>query len=188
MKRIFIAVKTEPGPELNAMVSFFKRALNNEKIKWSEFANMHITLVFLGDTDELKIRVIDKLLKELCSDFQSFSFRISGARVFRNMKDPRVIWAGITETEKLKELNSIILSALREKDIVTEERDFSPHLTLGRIKNISDTEILKRSVESFRNKSFQIVNVSEIILYESILRPEGPLYKPLGKYQLLPSS
>ena len=184
MKRIFIAVKIDPGEELLKMISSFKTALKNESIKWTEISNIHITLVFLGDTEDKRIKEIDTILSGICSGFRSFDLILRGAGIFRSLRDPRIIWAGINSSKELSELNKRITAELRETGTKLEERAFSPHLTLGRIKRLKDTQALSGLIGNYKDKEIQRLRVSEIILYESILSPEGPVYKPLGKYSL----
>lgn len=184
MKRIFIAVKIEPGEELLKMFSSFKNALKNESIKWTETSNIHITLVFLGDTEEQRIKDIGLLLSEICSGYGEFELILRGAGVFRSIRDPRVIWAGISYSKEMADLNKAITGMLRETGTQTEERVFNPHLTLGRIKKINDISLLSGLLEKHTNNEIQRISVKEIILFESILRPEGPIYKPLGTYLL----
>jgi 2'-5' RNA ligase len=95
MKRIFIAIKAEAGATLLKIVSSLKSGLIEEGIKWTNPDNIHITLAFLGDTEEDMIRVISSKLKDRCEGSGNFELYIRGTGVFRNLSDPRVIWAGI---------------------------------------------------------------------------------------------
>jgi RNA 2',3'-cyclic 3'-phosphodiesterase len=185
MKRVFIAVKVEPGGELLRMISSLKALLGAENIKWVDTANIHLTLVFLGDTEEKRIKILVSMLRERCTGFNEFEFILAGTGVFKNFRDPRVIWAGIQKSEKLLMLNNIITDGLKENDFEIEDRQFSPHLTLGRIKSVKDTENLKTVLERYMDTEFQKIEVKEVILFESILMQTGPLYKPLGKFNLL---
>ncbi len=184
MKRIFIAVRIEPEVELVRMISSFKKVLRNDAIKWTENSNIHITLVFLGDTEEKRVTEIDELLKKICTGFGDFKLLLSGAGVFRSISDPRVLWTGIAKSPEMTDLNRRILSGLRETGTMLEERPFSPHLTLGRIKRLNNISDLTNLIDKYQGKEIQRVKVSEIILYESILHPEGAVYKPFGRYSL----
>jgi 2'-5' RNA ligase len=184
MKRIFIAVKTDPGSDLIRMLSSLKSLLAGEKIKWVDPSNIHLTLAFLGDTEEGRIKTLGTILRQKCTGFGNFEFVLAGAGVFKNYHDPRVIWTGIQSPEKLVMLNSLITEGLRENGFETEDREFNPHLTLGRIKSIEDTNNLKKILESYSQVVFQTVRVKEVILFESILMQTGPLYKPLGVFKL----
>ena len=128
--------------------------------------------------------ILAEMLKDKCSGFHEFSFILAGTGVFKNYRDPRIIWVGIKSPEKLYALENKIAEGLKASGLVSEERPFKPHLTLGRVKSLSDTENLKTVLERYRDNQIQIVHVSEVVLYESILKQTGPLYKPIGKYPL----
>ena len=72
------------------------------------------------------------------------------------------------------------MSGLNDLDIKTEDRQFNPHLTIGRIKHLNDRETLNTLINRFENNEMQIIPVNEVILYESILFPTGAVYKPLA--------
>lgn len=184
MKRIFIALKVEPGETLLRMFSSLKALPGNEKITWVAPGNIHLTIAFLGDTEDERIMVAGIMLKQKCTGFGEFGFNLSGAGVFRNFKDPKVIWIGIGNSGKLFQLNDLIITGLKDTGFKVEERQFNPHITLGRVKSIKDTEALKSAVDRYQNTFIQEVRVSEVILYESILKPTGPIYKPIGKFSL----
>lgn len=184
MKRIFIAVKTEAGTELQKTLATFKSVLGAERIKWTDPVNIHLTLAFLGDTEEGRIKSLSGMLKERCRDFGKFSFQLKGTGVFKSLQDPRVIWIGIEPSDKLNKLNEQIVEGLKETGFQLEERLFRPHITIGRIKSLRDTENLKILIGRYADKLIQKVDVNEVILYESIMMPTGPLYKPLGKFEL----
>ncbi|MCE5344684.1 MAG: RNA 2',3'-cyclic phosphodiesterase [Bacteroidales bacterium] len=184
MKRIFIAVKVEAGINLLNMISSLKSGLENEKISWTNPDNIHITLAFLGDTKEKQIKSIGAILKEKCEGSGSFELILKGSGVFKSLNDPRIIWTGIELSEKIIQLNQLVKTGLTESGIVIEDRPFKPHLTLGRVKHIGDTGVLKRLLESYNDTEIQKVPVNEVILYESILLYTGPLYKPIVKIAL----
>ena len=184
MKRIFIAIKIDPGNSLLKIHSSLQSVLGGEKIKWVDPANIHMTLSFLGDTEEERIKVAGIMLKQKCSGFGEFGFRLSGAGVFRNYNDPRVIWIGIEKQEKLIYLTDIIKTGLEDSGFKTQDRPFKPHITLGRIKFINDPDALRRALEPYQETFVQEVRVSEVILYESILNPAGPVYIPVGRFRL----
>jgi RNA 2',3'-cyclic 3'-phosphodiesterase len=184
MKRLFIAIKVDAGEPLLKMISSFKSGLYNDIIKWTDPGNIHITLAFLGDTEEKMIKPICSILKDNCERSGKFELVIKGAGLFRNPDDPRIIWTCINTSEKLLHINDLIKKGLNGLGIKTEERPFKPHLTIGRIKHINDKEILKALVEKFQNAEIQIVPVTEIVIYQSILLPSGPVYKPLAFIKL----
>jgi 2'-5' RNA ligase len=184
MKRIFVAVKIDAGENLLNMISDLKAGLKEERVKWTETDNFHITLAFLGDTEETKIKAINNMLMTTCGGFGEFEIIIKGTGLFKNLSDPRILWSGIETSEKLDKLYDCIKSGLKDTGISLEERPFRPHLTLGRIKGIRDQENLKSLITRYLEAEMQSQPVNEVILYESILSQTGPVYKPLGRFPL----
>ncbi len=184
MKRVFIAVKIIPGPELLKILNSLKAVLGDEKINWVNPENIHLTLAFIGETEEERIKILSIMLKQACTGFGEFSFRLESTGVFKNLRDPRVLWAGIEGYEKLLKLNDLIKTGLNDTGFPVEDRPFKPHITLGRIKYLKNTESLKSALEIYKDTFIQDVRVEEVILYQSILRPEGPMYKSIGVFRL----
>ncbi len=184
MKRIFIAVKTEPDGDLIRMISSVRALLGTACIKWVDLSGIHITLAFLGDTSDEGIKVLDRMLREKCTGFGEFDFILSGAGVFKSYTDPRVLWVGISQADRLSSLYEIIAEGLGGTGFEIEERKFRPHLTIGRVKSVSDPARLRSAIEKYKGVEFQTVRVKEVILFESLLQKTGPLYIPLGKYPI----
>jgi 2'-5' RNA ligase len=184
MKRIFIAHKIVPEAGFERILASVKSELADEKIKWSSPENIHITLLFIGDTKEESVERIDSVLNKICKGYGCFDLVIRGLGVFRNIADPRIIWAGVDESSQLTKLNKLITGSLRVTGINFEDRPYNAHITLGRIKLFEDKSKLKLLTDRYRQTEIQKLKVSEVILYESILKPEGPVYKPLGIYKL----
>jgi RNA 2',3'-cyclic 3'-phosphodiesterase len=184
MKRIFIAVKVDAEEGLNRIYSSLKARLAKESIKWTDSRNIHLTLVFLGDTEDQMTGSISRMLKERCRDFGKFEITLHGTGVFKSIRDTRVIWAGIDPSDKFISLYETIAAGVSSLGIRTEERPFKPHLTLGRIRYLKENLALGKIMEEYRNVEIQKVPVNEVLLYESILKPSGPEYRIIGKYEL----
>jgi 2'-5' RNA ligase len=184
MKRIFIAVKIEPQESLLQMLSSFKSMSGGDIIKWTDPYNIHITLAFLGDTEDTRIGNISRMLSEKCEGSGRFELIIKGAGVFKSFKDPHVIWTGIAPSEKLSRIFGIIKDGLYETGIKTGDRTFKPHLTLGRIKSIKPDSRLKELIGRYKDTELQKVSVGEVTLFESILLQKGAFYKTIIKIKL----
>ena len=181
MKRTFIALQVKPGNRLLDAVSNLREGLATDHIKWVDMNKVHITLAFLGDIDDEKILIVSGLIDSISAETMEFSFKISGLGVFRNLRDPRVIWAGIDDTDNLGMFYNRLTPELKQIGFAIEDRPFRPHLTVGRVKSIRNISLLEKIIERYRDNLFQTVPVKEIILYESILDSSGPTYIPLHK-------
>jgi 2'-5' RNA ligase len=184
MKRVFIAIKVETGGLVYQLITSLKSELRTEIIKWTDPENLHITILFLGNTDEEKVDIISTGLKEVCNGFGQFAMVIKGIGIFKSLNQPRVLWAGIEPSGKLELLNINIVTKLRSLGFSIGDYYFKPHLTLGRIKSIVQKNALKMQVDKYCTTEFQNLTVENIILYESILLASGPVYKPIDKFTL----
>jgi 2'-5' RNA ligase len=184
MKRIFIGLKVDPGEIMMEMISSFKTGLATEQIKWTDPSNIHVTLAFLGNTEEVRIPQLRSMLKEECEGRGKFDLTLKGAGVFRNMSDPRILWTGIGSSQELQQLNEVIMSGLMNLGFDIEDRPYKPHLTLGRIKRISNKEAFNRLIEKYRETAIQTVCVNEVIMFESVLLQTGPVYRPITTVSL----
>jgi RNA 2',3'-cyclic 3'-phosphodiesterase len=184
MRRIFIGVKINPGDALMNMISDLRMSLKDEKIKWAESENFHITIAFLGDTEEDKVKAVGQMLSRVCEGSGEYEIMIKGAGVFKNLKDPRIVWAGIELSDELVKLHGSVKLGLKDSGINIEERSFRPHLTLGRIKSISDNSTFASLIGRYQNTVLHREKISEVILFESILFNSGPVYKPVGIFPL----
>ena len=182
MKRTFIAAKIEPSTELLNIYTKLRNELQNEKIKWVDNHNFHLTLFFLGDTTEEQINQIRIQLSNIVDNFAPFSIKLQGLGVFKNFHKPRVLWAGVYNYEPLGDVKELIDKEMLKLGFNPDAREFKPHLTIGRIKWIDDKEKLKNIVMKNEDLYFQETKINEIIFYESILKPEGPVYKPIEKF------
>lgn len=184
MKRIFVAVKVEPELKLSEMISSYKSILKDESIKWTSISNIHITLAFIGNTQEEKISAISSELAKSCEGFGKLNLKIKGSGVFKSLDNPHVIWAGIERSEELIKLYQSVKKTLNVCGVNLPDTPFRPHLTLGRIRKLKNINTLREIAEKYKETELQSVPVNEIVLYESILRPQGPLYLPVNKFGL----
>ena len=186
VKRIFIAIKVEPGDILAETMESLQSGFPADSIRWTDKDNIHITLAFLGDTSEEKIPGLVSMLKSVCSSTGSFDLTIRSAGLFRDINDPRILWIGTDRAENLIRLNSLIISGLEKTGFPVEKRPFSPHITIGRLRRNAnnDKEMLSAFLNKYHDIVFRIMKVSEVILYESVLLRTGPVYHPLSIFPL----
>jgi 2'-5' RNA ligase len=166
------------------ILASFKHKLSKEKIKWVDPAIMHITITFLGDTDEDIIPAISETIKNTALGHPPFELVFRSTGIFKNLRDPRVIWIGTEISPIMQKLKEDLDNELSKFGFEKETREFRPHLTLGRIKWIKDISGLEEALKLYKDSEVQKELISGLIYYESILKPEGPEYLPILKAPL----
>jgi RNA 2',3'-cyclic 3'-phosphodiesterase len=184
MKRLFAALKIYPDNDFLASYRKLKAGLCHESIKWVEEHNIHITLKFFGETEERKIPGISSVLKRMAETTSPVRLQLTGLGIFGSSYAPKVIWAGIEPYAQLSLLMKDIHGDLVSVGYEPDRQNLVPHLTLGRIKFLHDKTLFNRTLDQFRNITSAPLCIGEIILYESILRREGPEYIALNKFTL----
>lgn len=182
--RTFVAVNVNPFPGLLNTLKELKSELAPEAIKWVDENNLHLTLKFLGDTSVGQVDEIKNALQEITRRFATFYFRLNGLGFFKTKGMPRVLFVKIEEAEMLRELAAEIDEQLARLGFEKENRPFSPHLTLARIKFLKNKKRFFQAVENQHDLYMDEVPVSNLIFYQSILNPQGPVYKPLKIFEL----
>jgi len=154
-------------------------------VRWVIPEKIHLTLKFFGNIEESKIDLIFKSIEEPVRDTLPFSVRVRGAGAFPSLKNPRVIWMGLTDgKEVLISLQKQIEGRLAIIGFEPEGRLFQPHLTLGRIKSSRGKEELVRRMEKYIEEEFGDFQVERVALFKSDLRPSGPIYTLLRTLRL----
>ena len=184
-KRLFIAVKIIPdGVFMNHLLSL-QQKLQGERIKWVEAQNIHITLKFLGDTNESKVSMLQHSLEGICTQFHSITFFLKDLGIFGSHYHPKVIWIGIEPFEEIKELMIAIHQSLEKVGFPVDRQNLVPHLTLGRIKELNNPTFFWKIFNQYKSISSKQISINDIVLYESILKKEGPLYINLTSCSLI---
>ena len=158
-------------------------------VRWVPMDNMHLTLKFLGDVSPANVEMLSQMLRAEVDLFQCFDMHLRGLGAFPNTKRPRVIYVGIQAPPTLDALQRGIESAARRLGYESEERGFSPHLTVGRIKHAlrvtgAEQQTIRRALEEARIDSLGTARVDSVHLYKSDLKPTGSVYTRLSSAQL----
>src|SRR5262252_9661329 len=182
--RTFIAIEipSEVKSALAALQDELRRA--GADVSWTRPENIHLTLRFLGEVDEMRIVEVEKVCVASAAEFRPFTLRLNDTGVFPNARQPRVLWAGLAgEIEKAVEMRKRINDGLALIGFEREEKDFRPHLTIGRVKSNKKTHELLALAEARRVPALSFV-VTEIVLMKSELHPAGARYTPIAKVSL----
>ena len=145
--RLFVAIDI-PAEIKDAMRCFVDRLRPTAKIGWSPVDNLHVTTKFIGEWPEARL---DEVKRTLTSVPVSGAVEISvkGLGWFPNLHRPRVFWAGVEGGDLLHSLARATEQAVAGLGVPIEERDYSPHLTLARIRETVPLDRLHQTIESF---------------------------------------
>jgi 2'-5' RNA ligase len=180
--RCFIAVEI-PGPvkrSLGDMIANLKKS--GSDVKWLPPENIHITLKFLGSTDESLLEKIKGSLSKKFSPYSPFYITISGVGCFPDERRPRVVWVGTHESSgHVRDVHKAIEAEMAKFGFPVEEREFSPHLTIGRVKGRKGMAALMKMLDAYRQVSFGDLEVGGVTLMKSELNPAGAKYFPLAE-------
>lgn len=174
--RLFIAIEL-PEP-LAAALHTYSLALAQQVpprvVKWVDAHNMHLTLVFLGETPPDKVRLVQAVLNVAAAAHPPFSLQPTHLGCFPSQARPRTIWAGLGgEVQVAQSLKKSLDAGLEPLGWQPEKRPFAPHLTLGRVKDEGRGRVSLPWGETIPADPFR---VTAIHLIESKLQPSGPIY------------
>jgi 2'-5' RNA ligase len=184
MKRIFAAVKITPDANFSNIYNQLKAALRHDHINWVPLHNMHLTLKFFGEVHDEQIETIDDALQQVAQRHQPFAMELFGTGIFGSSYDPRVVWFGIRHSEVINALAMDALDSVVPLGFPRDRQNFRPHLTIGRVKDITDKSIFQQAICSHSGRFIQEVKVESFELIESKLQPQGSVYSVLENYRL----
>jgi 2'-5' RNA ligase len=157
------------------------------EVKWVEPANLHLTLLFLGEVEDREIPSICKLVAESTQAVPAFTMSVEGAGCFPNQRRPRILWVGVKEgADAVTAVHDGVETALTGLGFRREERRYTPHITLGRVKSDRPTNTLAASLAKQVNWKAGEVLVKELQIMGSELTPKGPVYTVLGRAPFQP--
>jgi 2'-5' RNA ligase len=148
------------------------------QISWTRPSNIHLTIKFLGDVEAARLEAVSKGVERAARSVAAFEVEAGGAGCFPSAKNPRVLWIGLTgRTDALKQLRDAVEDELFREGFPREQKRFSPHLTIGRVRSPrgASTVAERLIAAGFEPESFQ---ADEIIVMRSDLKPTGSIYTP----------
>jgi RNA 2',3'-cyclic 3'-phosphodiesterase len=188
MSRIRTFIAVDIGDALRQRTAQLQQKLARAapEVKWVEASNMHVTLLFLGEVNELDLVPICRILKEQTSGFPSFTLDIGGLGAFPTVRRPKILWAGIQEgADDLKQLHQRLEQPLMELGCYRrEDRAYSPHLTLGRLTEDDRAEAWGPIIAEHADWHGGSVQIDKILVMSSELRRSGPAYTVIGRAHL----
>ncbi len=182
--RTFIAI--ELPDEVKAALFGLQSGLKSERqsyVRWVQAQGIHLTLKFLGNIAAHRAHEIGEALARACRGIMPFRLELDGLGAFPNFRSPRVVWVGLTgEIERLLELQAGVEKSLVPLGFPTEDRPFTAHLTLGRLRDDASREERLRFgelVASTQAQGLPSFEVGAVSFMRSELRPSGAVYSRL---------
>jgi len=154
--------------------------------RWVDPKLMHLTLVFLGEIPEDAVAGVTSAIDKIVAPVPAFSCDFAGLGFFGSPRSPRVIWVGMKgNLQPLMTIQADITSSMKQLSFIVEERPFSPHLTLARLKFPKHMEKLMAELEKKKDDSLGSIQVDRIVLIQSNLSSKDNRYtilheSPLG--------
>ncbi len=172
--RLFVAIEL-PERIRERIVKVQRELQGLGGVSWVRGENLHLTLKFLGNVKEDRLKEVKGVVERVALSSSPFSLNIRGVGCFPTLKRPRVVWVGVENHTPLYDLQRELEEAFEGIGFEREKRPFHPHITFGRIKKIPDERWTERLL-SFREEEMGRMEVTSISLFSSTLRPTGAVY------------
>lgn len=198
--RLFVALPLaeELIQRLGRLQSRFRNDVPERAVAWTRPEQMHLTLVFLGEMDASRLPDLRRSLDRASRVWEPLGLEVGGLGAFPQPRAPRVLWVGFQgDLTPLRRLQESVAAACVDylepvvaKRVLSDGQEFTPHLTLGRVRERlpGSTEMVARAFKRWRFDEVWSWTVSEVHLLRSYLRPGGAVYEPVARWQLTPSS
>jgi 2'-5' RNA ligase len=171
--RSFIAVDLQGGLRAGKVLSALRTS--GADLKLVEEKNLHLTLRFLGDTEEARVPDIRTAMEDSVEGASPFELRFRGLGVFPNQNYIKVVWIGLDGAEPLVRIAQKLDDALGRAGFGREGR-FSPHLTVARVRSPRNRDRLLGLLDEHAGEDLGSMTVGKIALKKSVLSPAGPTY------------
>ena len=182
--RSFIAIELPVAvkQELSALEDILKKRCP-QVVRWVDPQSIHVTLKFLGDVDSDRIDEINMAMDEATHGISPFHMELKDVGVFPNLNRVNIIWVGAAgDLDKLTYLQKQIESNMEQLGFTREDRDFTPHLTLGRVRDYASPDDRKKIGQVLSQTAFasaQVITVNSVNLVKSQLTNTGAIYTRL---------
>lgn len=188
--RTFVAATLDPEVlhALEELQGRLRRLDERRACRWVSAESIHLTFHFLGDVPAERLPEVFAAVARGCAGYPPLDIAIAGVGCFPNVRQPRIVWAGVREESGgLARLQGAIGQELERIGYSPERRPFTPHLTIGRIRRDAapaDTAALGRAVSAQPQEPLAAMRVTRVYVIKSDLRPSGPIYTTMATTEL----
>ncbi len=192
--RLFIALELPPDvlDALQAVQNHLRGRAPRDAVRWTRPEGVHLTLKFLGETPAAKQAAITVAMQQAAAGHAPLHLHAAGLGCFPNLARPRVVWIGLGgDLDALAALAEAMEAAAETLGFARERRPFSPHLTLGRVRQEAagtDIKALGRLIEATPIGEIARWTAESVSLMRSDLRPDGARYTCLAEAPLTAAS
>jgi RNA 2',3'-cyclic 3'-phosphodiesterase len=183
--RAFLAVAIHQGlrDTLAALSGRLRQSTAN--VSWVKPENVHITLRFLGDVDESRVDRLSELLAVAYRTIPAFPLTVAGVGGFPSARQPRVVWTGVSPRDgAIQQLYRHAEDAARGIGLEAEKRRYTPHITLGRLRDPKEAGDLPVLIAREMEFAAGDIHVSRVALFRSKLSPKGATYTVIREFPL----
>jgi RNA 2',3'-cyclic 3'-phosphodiesterase len=182
--RAFIAIElpSHVCESLQKQTARLRQTLGNDIVRWVPTQNMHLTLKFLGDTSASHLDFLRQMLTREADSCAQFDMQLGGLGSFPNQRNPRLLWIGIRAPADLASLQKRLEDGSVRLGYKPEDRPFSPHLTIGRVRqpaSLTDLQKVRAALTTIQLGNIGTVRVDSVHLFKSDLLPGAPVYTKL---------
>jgi 2'-5' RNA ligase len=183
--RTFIAVDLDKAVRARTIALQETLKKSGTEVKWVEPENLHVTLLFLGEVEDRELADVCRIVGEVAEKHMRFSMTVEQVGCFPNPHRPRVVWVGIGEgRQPLCAIHDALETPLAELGYRKEDRKYSPHITLGRVKSDRPTDKLSKALAQHAGWKGGEITVTELLVMGSKLTPQGPEHTVLSRAKL----
>jgi 2'-5' RNA ligase len=161
-----------------------KADIKKGDVKWVRPELMHLTLKFLGEIKDKEIVQVCTIIETVVARHSGFDLDVESVGHFGG-RNARLLWVGTGEgNEQLKQLQEDIEEQLAQAGWPKENREFTGHMTLCRIRNTKAGSKMSQLSQEYKEYEIGTTPVDSVVVYESQLTPSGPIYTAIGTYKL----
>lgn len=176
-----IALPGEISGNLSRLLDYLRPFAH---IRWSAPYNLHITMKFIGEWPEERLDELLRALRSL-SSLHAMQLALTGLGWLPKAHSPRVLFCGVSPREELAELAARTEDALAPLGVERESRKFTPHLTLGRVRDpATSLAKLRQAIAQLESQEFGSWTADAFHLYLSRTGPAGSIYTQLAEIPL----
>jgi RNA 2',3'-cyclic 3'-phosphodiesterase len=180
--RAFISTDLDGSPALDRFLAELRSASRDVKVVSGH--QLHLTLKFLGETEDGLVPEILGILKRACAGRGPVHVQVRGTGAFPSLSRMSVIWVGLEGAEEFAGIAARLDDGLSSLGFPKETRAWTPHVTVARVRSRQASGTLRSLVEAHQDELFAEADLAEVRLKKSVLMPTGPVYSDIGIVRL----